>query len=705
MSCAVGHDTLPVGNCSQYGKFDSYETSEVFMEKGLAAAGPLSEIKQHKAKNGKSYRRTMVVVPESNSNHYNGAGDSCMGKGQENCLKNQWSGRSYSHQKKILVGKHHYGSVRVELMPGEIRATQVGYPTEGSAKSLCWVPVHKLNPSSSPYFLRQGEVDYWKESTDPGSHGLNWHCQLVNSSAKKADFCNYLNAESAAYGDEHKGVRRSSGTHRDEFQPRGEGMNLAAHSATYKPFHGSVYSKSSMVFNHGCQAKPVRWVPAAAKASKILQKVHRGANFTSQCRENIPFDRTDKTGTDLTSQCREYIPCDRTDKTDTKGKVNTGCLSSDKKPAVASEPSKPCDNVTWDEPKSESPKKIEETDEFVGSRAVIESLTAAYKQQLLSEIIQFTVGYPLADFETFIKHSSPVITSSVSSVSEREVQTVSLSGLWNWYEKPGSLGLKVRIEACQYLNGFIDKKAPFDAHFVPSLSAVQLFGYSKGSSSPNLGAKSDTCGQKVLFSNVVQCTDHGKVKLISSSPCSNNPELLFEFFESEQPYNRKPLHLKITELIDSGTSNSQVYGDPQKLVSLMLNEVHPASWFSVAWYPIYRIPEGKLRSCFLTYHSLGHFVRKGGFPADSPSNTTSHTLFPAVGLQSLNTQGECWFNLKRRAENSPKQSSVGDSEILKRRLQTLEGNASLLARGCVTKDNIKVNNRQSDYEFFVSRRH
>ncbi|CAN1161118.1 hypothetical protein LINPERHAP2_LOCUS23731 [Linum perenne] len=724
MNCAVGFaDTLPpVGNCSsQYGKFDAYcesvETNSSSVEEGLAA-GPLSEIKQPKtakAKKPKFYRKTMVV-PRSSYNHQ-GTGDSYIGKGQENCMKNQWSvvdaiahhgtDRLYGHpmkegaywEKKALSGKlQNYYSDRVQVMPGEIFANTretvsefcdgYSYSTEGSAKSLCWVPVHRTNPSSD-------EVGYWKGR----SHILNWHCPL-----EKADFrnesglprdCQYLNANSA---DEHKGVPRLSVSHLVEFHPRGGGMNRTAHSATNKQFHASLNGKSGMAFNHGFQARPVKWVPvAAARASKILQKVHQGRKFNSQC---------------------EQIPCDRMN---TKEKVDTVCLSSDKVPAVESEPSKPCDNVTRDEHKSESPKKgggayIEiqkEADEFVGSRAVIESLTAAYKQQLLSEIIEFTVGYPLADFETFIKSSSPVIETSISSVCEHQMQNVSLSGLWNWYEKPGSFGLKVKIEASRDLNGLMDKQATFDAHFVPSLSAVQLFGYSVHQNSEaksqapanleNLAAKSDSRGQKVLFSNVFQCTDHGKLKLISSSPCSSNPELLFEYFESEQPYNRKPLHLKIKELTDSGTSSRQVYGDPQKLVSLTLNELHPASWFSVAWYPIYRIPEGKLRSSFLTYHSLGHYVTKGGFPADSPNNMTSRTLFPAVGLQSLNTQGEFWFDLKRRVYASQKQS-VGDSEILKRRLQTLEGNASLLARGCVIKDSIKVSNRQSDYEFFISRK-
>lgn len=50
----------------------------------------------------------------------------------------------------------------------------------------------------------------------------------------------------------------------------------------------------------------------------------------------------------------------------------------------------------------------------------------------------------------------------------------------------------------------------------------------------------------------------------------------------------------------------------------------------MAWYPIYRIPDGKFRAAFLTYHSLGRLVRRNGIE-DS-------VVSPVVGLQSYNAQ-------------------------------------------------------------------
>ena len=56
----------------------------------------------------------------------------------------------------------------------------------------------------------------------------------------------------------------------------------------------------------------------------------------------------------------------------------------------------------------------------------------------------------------------------------------------------------------------------------------------------------------------------------------------------------------------------------------------------MAWYPIYRIPDGNFRAAFLTYHSLGCLVRRSA-NFESPSMDDS-IVSPVVGLQSYNAQ-------------------------------------------------------------------
>jgi hypothetical protein len=67
------------------------------------------------------------------------------------------------------------------------------------------------------------------------------------------------------------------------------------------------------------------------------------------------------------------------------------------------------------------------------------------------------------------------------------------------------------------------------------------------------------------------------------------------------------------------------------LLSTCTSELDPASWVSVAWYPIYRIPMGRslrdLHACFLTFHAL--------VPPDQPGAQSSLSLFALLPSLSL----------------------------------------------------------------------
>ena len=82
---------------------------------------------------------------------------------------------------------------------------------------------------------------------------------------------------------------------------------------------------------------------------------------------------------------------------------------------------------------------------------------------------------------------------------------------------------------------------------------------------------------------------------------ADSPELLFEFFEDRQPYGRAPLSEKVTELIESDDTFAELQRWPS-------SSLHPSSWLSVAWYPIYRIPMGaslkETSACFLAYYRI-----------------------------------------------------------------------------------------------------
>ncbi|XP_058097904.1 uncharacterized protein LOC131242936 [Magnolia sinica] len=378
----------------------------------------------------------------------------------------------------------------------------------------------------------------------------------------------------------------------------------------------------------------------------------------------------------------------------------------------------------------------------------------AYRLQIESEGIQLAMCSPLAEFERILHSASPVLerTNSVQncrtcsgdqligdSLCMHQIPNVSLGNFWQWYEGPGSYGLEVKAEEYRNPKRLDSDRFGFCAYFVPFLSAVQLFGRSRcftctsncmldaavnttsentsdlgdlpilslllprprreegaGSSLPGHSSRtsdpSGASGQDEFCNHSVTCA------------CPRDSELLFEYFESEQPHHRRPLFEKIQELIRGDTtSNCQLFGDPAKLDCMHLPDLHPSSWYSVAWYPIYRIPDGNFRAAFLTYHSLGHFIRRSS-SLDSLYGDAC-IVSPVVGLQSYNAQGECWFEPRKSAAVRTEENLHFDpSEILKERLRTLERTASVMARASVRKADQESVNRQPDYEFFVSRR-
>ncbi|KAG1656982.1 hypothetical protein FOA52_007667 [Chlamydomonas sp. UWO 241] len=46
------------------------------------------------------------------------------------------------------------------------------------------------------------------------------------------------------------------------------------------------------------------------------------------------------------------------------------------------------------------------------------------------------------------------------------------------------------------------------------------------------------------------------------------------------------------------------------LNDMRVSDVHPASWFAVAWYPVYRIPDAALTARFLTYHAFASLIEQ-----------------------------------------------------------------------------------------------
>lgn len=355
-------------------------------------------------------------------------------------------------------------------------------------------------------------------------------------------------------------------------------------------------------------------------------------------------------------------------------------------------------------------------------------------------------GSPLAEFERFMRSSSPVISlrhhnkicltchgkqEAGSSVCLHQTYNISLASLWQWYEEPGCYGLEVRAEDNHKSKRLRDGFVEFRAYFVPYLSAVQLFrqsgsSYAFSNVETTMSCEADKASRSSSNSTSVprfsvllpqphrevnQCPVQSTSSSInevsdrsSKDPDLSDEDLIFEYFEHAQPPQRRPLLEKIKELVNGDqSSNSQMYGDPSKLECCSLHDLHPASWYAVAWYPIYRIPEGNFRAAFLTYHSFRHLIHQHA--SSNMAGDITRIISPVVGLQSYNAKKERWFQPRDLKSMDVKngEASILPYKLLDERLRTLEHTASVMATAAVRKGDQRSINNHPDYNHFSSR--
>lgn len=205
-----------------------------------------------------------------------------------------------------------------------------------------------------------------------------------------------------------------------------------------------------------------------------------------------------------------------------------------------------------------------------------------------------------------------------------------------------------------YLNMFIpfhtpgERGGPSWSYFVPYLSAIHIFANGVQSGEANFKYNEES----------------------GSRECHSG----FVYYESQEPYSRAPLYERLKQLGDREDSAQAQDGSGPFIRFEKLANIHPSSWFSIAWYPIYRIPEASVWGRFLTYHRLlpvffferdfmlqpGGVGMQPGRPASAqaiagrggldemegtePDNLDDFSL-PAVGALWYNTAKEHWFEL------------------------------------------------------------
>ncbi|XP_004512895.1 uncharacterized protein [Cicer arietinum] len=297
-----------------------------------------------------------------------------------------------------------------------------------------------------------------------------------------------------------------------------------------------------------------------------------------------------------------------------------------------------------------------------------------------------------SNIDRFLESTTPLVPAQYFSKTtirgwktcDVEYQSYfTLNYLWESFKEWSAYGAGVPL--------LLDQRESVVQYYVPYLSAIQLYGQSAKNSISKpryIGEDSDGDYYRDSSSDGSSDSEFKKRTENSTSQRSNQhrtgddaslQDLLFEYFDQDPPYSREPLSDKILDLARHYPS----------LKSLRSCDLLPASWLSVAWYPIYRIPTGPtlkdLDACFLTYHTL-HTPLTGNAGTQAPILVYPNDIDGVPNI-SLPTFAMASYKLKRSIWM---QNGVSDNQLSNSLLQAADNWLRL------------VQVHHPDYQFFVS---
>ncbi|KAH0653668.1 hypothetical protein KY285_032083 [Solanum tuberosum] len=260
-----------------------------------------------------------------------------------------------------------------------------------------------------------------------------------------------------------------------------------------------------------------------------------------------------------------------------------------------------------------------------------------------------------SNLDCFLECTTPLVASQFLPQSEirnlnrlwhpwerEKVEYFTLGDLWNCYDEWSAYGAGVPIKT--------DSAETLVQYYVPYLSAIQIF---ISRSSVNC-LREETESRDSSFSDSFSDESESE-KLSRWDGCSSEEGdslwhmndrwgyLYFQYFERSTPYGRVPLMDKISGFAERYPG----------LMSLKSVDLSPASWMSVAWYPIYHIPMGRtikdLSACFLTFHTLSSSFQDMDLDDDMENGKQKRkegASIPLVpfGLGTYKMQGDVWLS-------------------------------------------------------------
>ncbi|XP_071727766.1 uncharacterized protein [Rutidosis leptorrhynchoides] len=277
-----------------------------------------------------------------------------------------------------------------------------------------------------------------------------------------------------------------------------------------------------------------------------------------------------------------------------------------------------------------------------------------------------------SNLENFLHSVTPIINGvlcaqdgviQLQANGESKSAHIKLQDIWEIFDEWSACGVDVPV--------LLENGEKVTQFYIPYLSAIQIFTKKSASSSSG----DDNCYIALKCGSSTDDDSNTNSKIVTSNGFNNenglnnanglnlgdHNHLYLKYFETCSPYLRLPFMDKIVEL-------GQSYGG---LFTFNVNDISPASWMSIAWYPIYHIPaavysNNSLTTCFLTFHSLSSSFQDNSEEAGVEKDENEKVLdIVPFGLATYKMQPEVWINPHKNDSEKLKDLGSAASSWLK----------------------------------------
>nr|GLL41535.1 uncharacterized protein LOC109167854 [Ipomoea trifida] len=237
------------------------------------------------------------------------------------------------------------------------------------------------------------------------------------------------------------------------------------------------------------------------------------------------------------------------------------------------------------------------------------------------------LSFKHSNLQNFLSSVTPTVSLHAPKQKDGDaIECFTLGDLWDCYEEWSVYGVGIPV--------ILNSGLSVTQYYVPYLSAIQIYTNKPQQTSRNQKENEDVASTEGEKKDESLSKERDGISIERSKDCCDDKpsskaeqhgHLYFQFCDTVSPYWRIPFIEKIGEFAEVHPG----------LMTFKTTDLSPASWISVAWYPIYQIPtkgnhKDRLSTCFLTYHALSASSILGGVNPDKDENKKGKKVLEMV---------------------------------------------------------------------------